>query len=199
MLFSAVRGRVSSMNSIATKTGDDGTTGLIYGKRVSKTDPIIVANGAVDSLNTALGMVKAFLPPEDRELFELLETIQKNLVNLMGEVAVLPEDWECYTRSRMPHFDEALIEVLDSRVAYLEERGFTYEGWATPGGNPQGALLDFARTSCRTAEVELNRINNKGLLNPVRSHTILCTINRLSDVLWLEARRAESIYSKVSQ
>jgi cob(I)alamin adenosyltransferase len=187
------------MNSIATKTGDNGTTGLIYGRRVSKTDPIIIANGAVDSLNTALGMVKAFLPPTDSELYELIETIQKNLVNLMGEVAVVSEDWERYDKSRMPHFDEALINILDQRVTYLEEQGFTYEGWATPGGNPQGALLDSARTACRTAEIELNRINNKGLLNPVRSRTILSTTNRLSDVLWLEARRAESIYDKPAQ
>ena len=184
------------MHSIAIKTGDDGTTGLIYGRRVSKTDPIIIANGAVDSLNTALGMVKAFLPEEDKEFYLFIENIQRTLVNLMGEVAVIPEDWERYDKSRMPHFDTTLIEALDARVAYLEEKGFTYEGWATPGGNQQGALLDFARTSCRTAEIALNTINNKGLLNPARSNAILVAINRLSDVLWLEARRAEAIYGK---
>jgi cob(I)alamin adenosyltransferase len=77
------------MMSIATTTGDDGTTALMFGRRVSKTDPRIVANGACDELNAALGMVRAFC--EERFITEPLFGIQKELVILMGELAVAAE------------------------------------------------------------------------------------------------------------
>lgn len=180
------------MNSIATKTGDDGTTSLLFGRRVPKTDMRIVANGRVDELNVRLGMAKASLPPDETEARAFIEQVQRNLVNLMGEVAVAPEDWERYASSGMPNFDEALLGVLDARVARLESEGFTYKGWATPGGNLPAASLDCARTACRNAELGLLMVRDAGLLNPQRSDLMLHSLNRLSDVLWLEARRAES-------
>jgi cob(I)alamin adenosyltransferase len=159
------------MNSIATKTGDDGTTSLLFGRRVPKTDMRVVANGRVDELNVRLGMAKACLPPEETEARGFIEQVQRNLVNLMGEVAVAPEDWARYASSGMPNFDEALLGVLDARVGLLESEGFTYKGWATPG---------------------LLTVREAKLLNPERADFILHSLNRLSDVLWLEARRAES-------
>ena len=113
----------------------------------------------------------------------------------MGEVAVAPEDWERYASSGMPNFDEALLGVLDARVARLESEGFTYKGWATPGGNLPAAALDCARTACRDAELGLLQVRDGDLLNPQRADLILQSLNRLSDVLWLEARRAESTIS----
>jgi len=181
-----------TMNSIATKTGDDGTTSLLFGRRVPKTDVRIVANGRVDELNVRLGMAKACLPPDETEARGFIEQVQRNLVNLMGEVAVAPEDWERYAASGMPNFDDALLGVLDARVARLESEGFTYKGWATPGGNLPAASLDVARTACRNAELGLLMVREAGLLNPQRADLILHSLNRLSDVLWLEARRAES-------
>ena len=180
------------MNSIATKTGDDGTTSLLFGRRVSKTDPRVVANGRVDELNVRLGMAKACLPPDETEARAFIEQVQRNLVNLMGEVAVAPDDWERYAASGMPNFDEALLGVLDTRVARLEAEGFTYKGWATPGANLPAAAIDCARTACREAELGLLAVRQAGLLNPKRADLILQSLNRLSDVLWLEARRAES-------
>ena len=180
------------MNSIATKTGDDGTTSLLFGRRVPKTDVRIVANGRVDELNVRLGMAKASLPPDETEARAFIEQVQRNLVNLMGEVAVAPEDWERYASSGMPNFDEALLGVLDARVARLESEGFTYKGWATPGGNLPAASLDCARTACRNAELGLLQVRDVELLNPERADLMLHSLNRLSDVLWLEARRAES-------
>lgn len=180
------------MNSIATKTGDDGTTSLLFGRRVPKTDVRIVANGRVDELNVRLGMAKASLPPDETEARGFIEQVQRNLVNLMGEVAVAPEDWERYASSGMPNFDDALLGVLDARVARLESEGFTYKGWATPGGNLPAAALDLARTACRNAELGLLMVRDAELLNPQRADLILHSLNRLSDVLWLEARRAES-------
>lgn len=180
------------MQSIATKTGDDGTTSLLFGRRVAKTDLRIVANGRVDELNVRLGMAKASLPPEATEARAFIEQVQRNLVNLMGEVAVAPEDWARYATSGMPNFDEALLGVLDARVLRLEAEGFAYQGWATPGGNLPAAAIDCARTACRDAELGLLQVRDAELLNPQRADLILHSLNRLSDVLWLEARRAES-------
>lgn len=181
------------MSSIATKTGDDGTTSLLFGRRVPKTDVRVVANGRVDELNVRLGMAKALLPAGEGDTKDFIEQVQRNLVNLMGEVAVAPEDWERYAASGMPNFDEALLGVLDARVVRLEAEGFTYKGWATPGATLPAAAVDCARTACREAELGLLRVREADLLNPERAGIILRSLNRLSDVLWLEARRQESL------
>lgn len=136
-------------------------------------------------------MAKACLPAGEEEARGFIEQVQRNLVNLMGEVAVVPEDWERYAASGMPNFDEAMLGILDARVARLEAEGFTYKGWATPGANLPAAAIDCARTACREAELGLLRVHEAGLLNPARADLILSSLNRLSDVLWLEARRAE--------
>lgn len=166
-------------------------TSLLFGRRVPKTDLRIAANGRVDELNVRLGMAKACLPEGEEEARGFMENVQRNLVNLMGEVAVVPEDWARYDASGMPNFDEALLGVLDERVKRLESEGFTYRGWATPGANLSAAAIDCARTACREAELGLLRVHEKGLLNPERADLILSSLNRLSDVLWLEARRSE--------
>jgi cob(I)alamin adenosyltransferase len=181
------------VSSIATKTGDDGTTSLLFGSRVPKTDVRILANGRVDELNARLGMAKACLPAQEDEGRAFIEQVQRNLVNLMGEVAVAPEDWERYEASGMPNFDGAMVGILDARVHRLEAEGFTYKGWATPGANLSSAALDCARTACRNAELGLLLVQEQELLNPKRADLILHSLNRLSDVLWLEARRAESL------
>src|SRR5256885_10842889 len=88
--------------SIATRKGDDGTTGLMYNKRVSKSNPRIVAIGTVDELNAAIGMARAlngagFIGGN-------LLIVQKDLVTLMGELAALPEDLEQYCPDGFQHF-----------------------------------------------------------------------------------------------
>ncbi len=181
------------MKSIATKAGDGGETSLLFGRRVSKADIRIEANGCVDELNVRLGLVKAALSGEEASTKVFIERVQNNLVNLMGEVAVAPEDWARYEASGMPNFDAALLGELDARVTQLEEGGFSFKGWATPGRTPQAAAFDSARTACRAAETALVRVHEAGLLNPGRAGIILASLNRLSDALWLEARRQESL------
>src|SRR5208282_5827389 len=87
----------ASMSSIVTKTGDDGTTGLMYNRRVSKCHPRVEAYGAVDELNTALGLARAAAPPFN--LAEQVIVIQKELVILMGELATQPEDLPRYLQN----------------------------------------------------------------------------------------------------
>src|SRR5882757_7545194 len=99
--------------SIATKTGDDGTTGLMYGRRVPKTHLRIAANGAVDELNAALGLVRTTVA--DPFITGPVLAIQKELVLLMGELAVLPEDRDRYTAGGFTFLVQEHVEALTAR------------------------------------------------------------------------------------
>jgi cob(I)alamin adenosyltransferase len=175
--------------SIATKTGDDGTTALMYGRRVPKTHPRIVANGAVDELNAALGMVRATV--DDGFVTDAVLSIQKELVVLMGELAVVPEDRERYVAGGRHHFVEAaMVDWLTAIIDDLEKNHhISYHGWATPGATAGSAALDIARTVCRRAEREVVAMSEAG----VEVNTeIVRFLNRLSDLCWLWARWVET-------
>lgn len=172
--------------SIATRTGDDGKTSLMYGRRVDKFDPRIEAGGSLDELNAALGLARAHAAHEGvrSELFR----IQKQLVAVMGQLFVAPEDADRYAHDRYPKFEPAMLQGLDALVARLEDEKISFEGWATPGANVASAALDVARTTCRRAE---RRVVMLATLAPV-DPDIVRYLNRLSDVLWLMARYAET-------
>ena len=174
--------------SIATKTGDKGSTGLLFGRRVSKTDPRIVANGACDELNAALGMVRAF--SEEAFLHEPLLAIQHQLVTLMGELATDQLDRERYVAAKFQSIDEAMVDALTAQIDALEKQGISFKHWATPGATKTSALLDVARTVCRRAErAVVDLIERDFPVNP----QIIKFLNRLSDLCWLYARYAETI------
>ena len=178
------------MASIATRKGDDGTTGLLYGQRVPKDHPQIEAVGTLDELNTALGAAKALLAahPRATEVRALIEAVQHNLVALMGEVACAESDAARYAASSFIKVSAADVARLDEAVATLEARGLRFDGWATPGANPLSAALDVARTDCRRAERRLTALTASG--RTVRPE-LRQSINRLADLLWLLAREAE--------
>jgi cob(I)alamin adenosyltransferase len=171
--------------SIATRTGDDGTTALMYGRRVGKADRRVEAYGTVDELNAALGLARAHvaLPLVQEELL----AVQKQLVALMGELAVAPEDLAKYRAAeKYPKLEESALAQLDGLVAKIESEKISYEGWVTPGASVASAALDVARTVCRRAErrvVELVDVENVLAIR---------YLNRLSDVLWLMARYTET-------
>ena len=174
--------------SIATKTGDDGTTALMYGRRVTKTHPRIVANGAVDELNAALGTVRATV--EEGFVTDAVLSIQKELVVLMGELAVLPEDRERYVAGGHHFADSAMVERLTAMIDDLEKNHhINYRGWATPGATAGSAALDVARTVCRRAEREVVALGETGA--EVNAE-IVRFLNRLSDLCWLWARWVET-------
>ncbi len=174
-------------SSIATRKGDDGTTSLLYGQRVAKDHPQVEAVGALDELNTALGLAKATHTP-DRNIAGL-EQIQRDLVALMGEVSCAESDVARYAESKFAKIGDAELARLDTALAALEARGLKFDGWATPGGTPCAATLDLARTAARRAERRLVGLAAHGRhLRPV----VLRYVNRLSDLLWLMAREAES-------
>ncbi len=175
------------MPSISTRTGDNGTTGLLYGQRVPKDHPQIEAVGTLDELNSALGFAKATCPDAERRAG--LECIQKDLVNLMGEVACAEADLARYEASKFPKLTEADLERVDASVAALEARNIPFHGWATPGANLHAAALELARATARRAERRLVGLPAHGRkVRPLLGHYI----NRVSDLLWLLARQAES-------
>jgi cob(I)alamin adenosyltransferase len=175
------------MASIATRTGDDGTTGLLYGQRVPKDHPQIEAVGAFDELNVALGAAKPLVRDPDR--LDLLRTVQLNLVALMGEVACAESDAVRFMDSKLAKITPADVKRLDDAVAGLEAGGLKFDGWATPGANPCAIAYDQARVTARRAERRLASLPAAG--RRVRPE-VRQFVNRLSDLLWLLARAAES-------
>ena len=173
--------------SIATRTGDNGTTALMYGRRVSKTHPRVEACGAIDELNVALGVARAHTA--DNWLRDELLSIQQYLITVMGELAIAPEDCERYVKDGFAIVAADWTGKLDALVHHLEAQKISFKGWATPGATLLAAALDTARVTCRRAERRVCALRESGeVVNP----EILIYLNRLSDVLWLMARWAES-------
>jgi cob(I)alamin adenosyltransferase len=172
---------------IYTKTGDMGETGLFGGTRVSKADPRVAAYGDVDELNAYLGFARAALvAADDNELAAMLEQIQKDLFALgarladpghkiadrVTKAAVTPDD---ITRL------EGWIDTLESALPPLRR-------FILAGGSQPGAALHVARTICRRAERGM-----VALLAADRDafeSDLLIYVNRLSDLLFVMARRA---------
>jgi cob(I)alamin adenosyltransferase len=167
---------------IYTRTGDDGTTGLLYGGRVPKDSPVISANGAVDEAQSALGMVRAEVE-RDSELDEILVRLERDLYVLMAEVAT--------AEVNRPKLKPGVTLVTSDMVASLEDlidelsgRFPPIKDFVVPGHDRVSAGLDVARTVTRRAErTALAAI-------PPGSHAG-AYLNRLSDLLWTMARWQE--------
>ena len=174
--------------SIATKTGDAGETALMYGKRVPKTYRRVEAYGTVDELNAVLGLVRA--STSEQLIQDVVLSVQKELVVLMGELAVADEDRERYIKDGYETVTSAMVDGLTAVVNDLERNHhITYKHWATPGHCLASAALDVARTTCRRAERRIVGLaDSADYVNP----ETIRYLNRLSDVLWLFARFVET-------
>jgi cob(I)alamin adenosyltransferase len=173
--------------SIATKTGDKGTTGLMYNRRVAKSHPRVEAYGCVDELNAAIGMARA--TAEGGLNGARMLAIQNDLVVLMGELATAVDDLPRYLKDGFSVVTPAMTEKLDAGVKEIEAKNITFKGWATPGATVNAAALDVARTVCRRAERRVCALHESGQL---QNEEIIVYLNRLADLLWLMARQAET-------
>jgi cob(I)alamin adenosyltransferase len=171
--------------SISTRTGDDGTSGLLFNRRVSKTDARIEAYGSVDELNAALGMARAAAGAGP--LNQQILAIQNELVIVMGELALMDEDRARYEQKRGyigPDATERLTAIV-----HEGEKTISFTHWVMPGGNAVSAACDFARTVCRRAERRVLMLREQGTqVNP----EIVRYLNRLSDVCFIWARLTEA-------
>lgn len=172
--------------SIVTRTGDAGTTSLLFGRRVAKDHPRIEACGAVDELNAALGLVRCVAG--DSVLRERLDTIQQQLITLMGELATDREDRDRHGQAGFSTVDPGMTAWLEGCVAAVEGNQPRSAGWLLPGKDEISARLHLARTVCRRAERRVVSLHAAGALSHAGPMVYL---NRLADLLWLLAREAE--------
>src|SRR6266513_6396649 len=173
--------------SIVTKTGDQGETSLMYGRRVPKTHPRVDAYGCVDELNAALGLARAMCT--DKFVSEQILAAQKDLIVVMGELATDPQDRERYVKDGFLLTIAAMVERVTAVIVDLEKDKSLYpKDWVIPGGTTISAALDFARTTCRRSERHIATFSaDEKDFNP----EILRYLNRLSDFCWVLARYAE--------
>ena len=170
--------------SIVTKTGDQGETSLMYGRRVQKNDPRVEAYGSVDELTAALGLARAAC--NDNFVNEQIFAAQKELIDVMGELATLPEDRQRYLKDGFHVTDTKMVDRVGAVIVDLEKDKSLYpKDWVIPGANAVSAALDFARTTCRRTERRVATLNDP---NP----EILRYLNRLSDLCWILARATEA-------
>jgi cob(I)alamin adenosyltransferase len=167
--------------SIVTRTGDKGTTGLVGGKRVPKTDPRIEAVGTVDELNALLGVVRCEQLPKDAET--ALEEIQHRLFTLGADIAS-PAGTKAHTERIQP----AHILALDAWIDRMEPQLPPLMNFILPSGNAAGAHLHHARTVCRRAERRVVALSQVEEVNP----EVIVFLNRLSDLLFVAARAANA-------
>ena len=167
------------LNKIYTRTGDDGTTGLVDGSRSPKDAPRMAAIGDVDELNASIGVVALHVTGE---ALTRLRIIQNDLFDLGADLATPGED---FTPGEMT------LRVTACQVTRLEEELdamnadlLPLTSFILPGGTPAGAALHVARTTCRRAERTAVGAARSVSLNP----QALKYLNRLSDYLFVMGR-----------
>lgn len=164
---------------IYTKTGDEGTTGILGSKRLRKDDARIEAYGTVDELNAALGVSRAHALEASED--QLAAQIQDDLFTLGAALADPSPHGKFHNLITDDHV-AALEKAIDDRTAILAPM----RSFILPGGTPAAAQLHLARTVCRRAErlvVHLANIPEEHVPSP-----LLIYLNRLSDLLFVMAR-----------
>jgi cob(I)alamin adenosyltransferase len=161
---------------VITKTGDGGTTDMLFGVRASKIDKIFDAIGDIDELNSLLGVIKTLVDDEDLMCF--IAAYQNHLIAVMGWLSTREEDRERY----MKRFGCIKVDEIKWLEDYAKHLDTEYEGgWSIPGGTTVSAYIDWARTIARRAERSCIRVN---------AGSDICTfMNRSSDLFWLLAQR----------
>ena len=176
---------------IYTKTGDDGTTGLLFGGRVGKDSAVIAANGAVDETQAAMGLARAEVE-RGSEVDAILVGLERDLYVLMAEVATAPAN----RRKLKPDVSlvtVTMVEALEAMIDDLAARFPPVTDFVVPGHDRCSAALDLARTIARRAEREALALELPGdsYIGPY--------LNRLSDLLWTMARWQEHGESQIAR
>jgi cob(I)alamin adenosyltransferase len=165
---------------IYTKTGDKGETGLFGGERVPKDTPRIEAYGAVDELNSLLGIIRALRP--NKRIDRILHGIQNDLFVAGADLATRKTS----KRSLIPHVGLSQITFLENAIDALQSSLPPLKTFILPGGTAAASHLHYARTVCRRAERSAVRLSRSEDIN----ENIVIYLNRLSDLLFVLARYA---------
>ncbi len=171
------------INRVYTRSGDEGTTALVGGKRVPKHARRIEAYGTVDELNATLGLIRTALAEssgKDR-LLPIIRRVQNELFNLGAQLAT--PDPERLAKS--PSVGPQHIEALEREMDELNEGLPELRSFVLPGGGYCSSFLHLARTVCRRAERCVSALTNDGEIIPEHAMVYL---NRLSDALFVFGR-----------
>jgi cob(I)alamin adenosyltransferase len=169
------------MSSISTRRGDGGDTATSGGPRVSKSDLRVEAYGTIDELNCTIGLARAWC--DDPEIAGLAKAIQRDLFAVGSAVSTKPE-----SKKPIPAIEKTRVATLDAIVERFEAVPGMLRDWSISGEMRSSAAFDLARTVARRAERATVRLVTSGV---VIQPTVLEYLNRLSDVMWLFARKLE--------
>lgn len=169
---------------IYTKTGDDGTTGLVGGSRVKKYDLRLESYGTVDELNSWIGMLRSFDLPVD--ITDYLVEIQNKLFNIGSRLAS-DEKGDAFTANLS--ITEENIRFLETAIDEMEKGLPELNAFILPGGDLLVSHCHVARTVCRRAERRITEFSEQQKVQP----EIVKYINRLSDFLFVLARKSAAL------
>lgn len=191
-------------SAVATRKGDDGTTGLLFGgQRIAKDDPRAEAYGTIDEAVAALGLARAQLGLRDRlgvlsvgfgDLPSVILRLQRELFVAAAELATNPDAWERLEDGRtrvsadMVDGIEGLLREVEAHIAMPKE-------FVVPGETPTSAAIELARTIVRRAERRAVGLGHEGL---IPGPYLLPYLNRLADLLWVLARAAEEAEARTA-
>lgn len=169
---------------IYTRTGDRGETGLIGGRRVSKADPRIVAYGAVDELNSSIGMAVCMLGTDElfADLVQVLTGVQNDLFVVGSDLA----DPDYPGSKNTPRATEGMASALEPVIDRLEGELPPITFFILPGGGSQASMLHICRSVARRAETAAVALSRSEAMNPA----VIVYLNRLADLLFVAARLA---------
>jgi cob(I)alamin adenosyltransferase len=159
-----------------TGTGDKGETGLYGGTRVGKENPRVEAYGAVDELNSQIGVARALI--KDKKLSETLKQVQEDLFVLGGDLA------SELVNAKIPRIGKLQLDRLEKVTDESNSALPRLRRFILPGGSLAGAELHVARAVCRRAERRIVALSKSESINP----EVLPYINRLSSFLFVLAR-----------
>jgi cob(I)alamin adenosyltransferase len=169
------------VSRIYTGTGDDGTTGLLYGGRISKADPAAEAYGSVDETVADVGSARAVA--DNPALEAILLEVQRELFVVGADLATNPAE-RAKLKPGVSLVAAEMVERLERLIDRTTEEHPLPREFVVPGANPLSAALDVARTTCRRAERRAIELKTTAEVNP----EAIRYLNRLSDLLFVLAR-----------
>ena len=183
-------------SAVATGKGDDGTTGLLYGGRITKDDARAEAYGTIDEAVACLGLARAEviamdatgrLPEALRHFAELILNLQRQLFVAGAELATNPDAWD-RLRDGQTRVDEPMLIELEAALATAEASVQMPREFIVPGESRLSAAIESSRTVVRRAERRVISLDRERL---VPGAWLMPYLNRLADLLWVMARLAE--------
>ena len=174
---------------IYTRRGDDGTTGLLYGGRVDKSDQRTEAYGTTDEAVAALGMARVFIA--DSILADLVLRLQRELFVVGAELATATENSHKLTAGHTKVTAE-MVDGLEQAIDEYVARTHMPEEFIVPGESRGSAFLDYARTVIRRAERQTVAMDRAGMLaDGGGENQVVRYLNRLADLVFVLARYEE--------